>query len=233
MCHASEHDERYFPNPIPRYCTLQQHSGGALELLEHKSGCKVENYSFCEQKKCFLFINGILLKEQPLSFWSWRSFGQCHSTPLHPPSTPPRAVAVQEDLSPPKQPALKCFWSAAPGALTRSSLSSPAHSNLGDFNLPFSRQTHGAISKHGLWEHRPILAPTLPGLQCWHHPAPSSATLSPTSPVAPLSFLTPTQPLGWGGLGAHPSSDCSTTYIYTHLRGGLPLRRRNEKKSFG
>lgn len=41
----------YFPSPIPRYYTLQQHSDRALEALEYKAGCKVEKYSFCEQKK--------------------------------------------------------------------------------------------------------------------------------------------------------------------------------------
>lgn len=39
MRHASEYDKRYFPNPIPRYCTLQQHSDGALKLLE----CELSN----------------------------------------------------------------------------------------------------------------------------------------------------------------------------------------------
>lgn len=103
----------------------------------------------------------------------------------------------------PKQPAVRCFWSAAPGAPTRSPLSKAAHSNLGSFNLCLS--TGGRMGVSPNWNHGARASSGCPRCLPWYPqetqvreactPLASSVGIPlplphppcpPTSPVAPL-----------------------------------------------
>lgn len=174
-------------------------------------GCKVENYSFCEKRNAFYLLMVFCWRNSPSVSEAGGLLGSAIQL-LHPSGPPLQATAVWGDLSPPKQPAVRCLWSALPSALTRSPLSSQAHSNLGDFNLCLSTGRHMGLSPNT--NHGGTCLFWLPTLPAWcsqetqekeaSTPLAFSAGIrvslpwppcSPTSPLVPLHFLTLTQPL--------------------------------------